>query len=128
MSSCQCDLSLLLHWLYGDDYIDHSRLESLVEKNSLTHPNFLKGSDEAKAFENSKYVKLYQSTLCKVDILSNIVDRAADGTLKTNARLKEIYGGYLAFAMEKIKEHWLFSLISFAGAITSIIALILYIF
>ena len=68
--SCRCDLSLLLHWLYGRDYVEHPRLESLVEKNSLTHPNFLKGPDEAKAFENSEYVKLHQSTLGKVDIIS----------------------------------------------------------
>lgn len=30
--SCRCDLSLLLHWLYGRDYVEHPRFESLVEK------------------------------------------------------------------------------------------------
>ena len=102
----------MLHWLYDNDYIDHPRLENLVKKNSLTHPNFLKGPDEAKAFENSEYVKLHQSTLCKVDIFSNIVDRAADKTLKTNARLREIYGGYQVFAIEKAKESWIFVLLA----------------
>ena len=70
--SCRYDLHLLLKHLYGDNYIDHPRLGNLVEKNSLTHPHFLKGAEEAEAFENSEYRKLHQTTLCKVDIISNI--------------------------------------------------------
>ena len=123
--SCRCDLSLLLDQLYGDDYIEHPHLESLVEKNSLIHPNFLKGADEAKAFTDSEYVKLHQSTLRKVDIISHIADRAASNKLRTNAKLTGIYGNYLVFAIEKIKESWLFVLFGIAGTIASIISLLL---
>ena len=118
--SCRCDLSLLLHWLYGDDYIEHPLLKNLVEKNSLTHPNFLEGPDEAKAFENSEYVKLHQSTLCKVDTISHIADRAAGSTLKTDAKLTGIYGNYFVFVMEKIKENWFFILLGIIGSVASI--------
>lgn len=118
--SCRCDLSLLLDQLYGDDYIEHPHLESLVEKNSLTHPNFLKGPDEAKAFENSEYVKLHQSTLRKVDIISHIADRAASSTLKTDAKLTGIYGSYFVFVIEKIKENWFFVLLGIIGSVLSI--------
>lgn len=118
--SCRYDLSLLLKRLYGDNYIDHRRLENLVEKNSLTHPHFLKGAEEAEAFKDSEYVKLHQSTLCKVDIISHIANRAAGSTLKTNAKLTGIYGNYLAFAIEKIKESWFFVLFGIAGTIASI--------
>ena len=115
--SCRCDLSLLLYRLYGHNYIEHPRLENLVEKNSLTHLDFLKGPDEAKAFENSEYVKLHQSTLCKVGIISYIADRAVDTTLKTNAKLTGIYGNYFVFVIEKIKENWFFALLGIIGLV-----------
>ena len=122
--SCRYDLSLLLKRLYGDNYIDHQRLENLVEKNSLTHPHFLKGLEEAEAFENSDYVKLHQSTLCKVDIISDIVDRVVSSTLKTDTKLTGIYGNYFAFAIEKMRESWFFVLWSIAGTIASILSLL----
>ena len=78
----RCDLSRLLVELYGANYIDHPRLKSLVKMNGISTLNFLKGEDEAKAFENGEYVKMHQSTLRKVDILSAISGQAADSTLK----------------------------------------------
>ena len=119
--SRRCDLSRLLVGLYGDRYISHPRLESLVKKNSISDLNFLNGEAESKAFDNGEYVKLHQSTLRKVDVLSHIIDLTSDNTLKTNARLTEIYGGYPTLAIEKMKEHWIFTLICIIGAITSII-------
>ena len=121
-----CDLARLLVALYGISYVAHPRLASLVEKNSISDLNFLTGEEESQAFDNGEYVKLHQSTLRKVDIFANILDRTADGTLKTNAMLTEIYGGYFAFAMEMVKEHWLFTLLSTFGAIASITGLVLY--
>ena len=79
-----------------------------------------KGPDEAKAFENSEYVKLHQSTLCKVDTISHIADRAAGSTLKTDAKLTGIYGNYFVFVMEKIKENWFFILLGIIGSVASI--------
>lgn len=118
--SCRHDLSLLLMQLYGDNYIHHRRLENIVEKNSLSHPHFLKGAEEVEAFENSNYVKLHQSTLCKVDIISHLVDRAVSRTLKTDAKRTGIYGNYFAFAIEKMRENWVFVLIGIIGSIASI--------
>lgn len=122
------DLARFLVDFYGVDYIGHPRLVCLVRKNSITDRNFLTGEEEAKAFDDGEYVKLHQSTLRKVDVLVDILERAAQGILKTNARRKEIYGGYFAFAVETIREHWLFALLGAIGAIASIIALVLYTF
>ena len=118
-SQC-CDLSRLLVGLYGDSYISHPRLENLVKKNSISDLDFLNGEAESKAFDNGEYVKLHQSTLRKVDVLSHIIDLTSDNTLKTNARLTEIYGGYPTLAIEKMKEHWIFILVCIIGAIASI--------
>lgn len=121
------DLSRLLIAIYGVGYIQHPRLTSLVEKNSITHRDFLDGKTEADAFINKQYVKLHQSTLRKVDVLANIVERAADGSLKTNSSRKDMYGNYLTAFIELIKENPIISavvgVISFVSAVAGIIAL-----
>ncbi|TWU60918.1 hypothetical protein V7x_52260 [Crateriforma conspicua] len=118
-----CDLARMLVSLYGVGYAGHPRLASVIEKNKISALNLLDGPQEAAAFESGEYVKLHQSTLRKVDVLANLAERAADGTLRTDARLREVYGGYLPAAAEMIREHWLFVLIGFVGAIASIIGL-----
>ncbi|PZV08384.1 MAG: hypothetical protein DCF22_20365 [Leptolyngbya sp.] len=119
------DLSRLLIAIYGVGYIQHPRLPSLVEKNQITHRDFLAGKAEADAFTNKQYVKLHQSTLRKVDVLANIVERAANGSLKTNSTWKDIYGGYPAAVIEIIKENPIISglvgLIGFVSAVVGII-------
>ena len=120
---CRRDLSRLLLELYGVNDIGHPRLESLVKKNDMSDRDFLNGEDEAKAFVDGRYVDLHRSTLRKVDVISDIANRAADGTLKTDARPIEIYGSYLAFAVAKAKEHWVISLIGILGAIASVVSL-----
>ena len=120
------DLARLMVGLFGIGYIGHPRLERLVEKNKITSLNFLSGKDEAQAFEQQEYVKLHQSTLRKVDILANIADRTIDGTIRTNAKLKDIYGSNFTYATEIIKDHWIFALIAFIGSIASIVGLALY--
>ncbi|MCD4727186.1 MAG: 3'-5' exonuclease [Pirellulales bacterium] len=115
------DLARILIDLYGVGYIGHPRLTNLIKLNSIGNLDLLPGEEEAKAFDNGEYVKLHQSTLRKVDILTNIVDRTADGTLKTLARKREIYGSNFAYAMEKIKEQWLFTLLGLVVVIGTII-------
>jgi hypothetical protein len=119
------DLSRLLLAIYGDNYIQHPRLKNLVEKNCISHRDFLDGKTEADAFENKQYVRIHQSTLRKVDAFANIVERAADGSLKTNSNWKNVYGSYSIAFMEFIKENPIIS--GFAillGLISSVIATI----
>ena len=117
------DLARVLTGLYGISYIGHPRLERLVERNKITKLNFLNGQQEADAFQAHEYVKLHQSTLRKVDILANIVERTGDGTLATDARRREIYGTYLGWAYELLREHPLIALLSLLGSLASIWAL-----
>lgn len=117
------DLSRLLTSIYGDKYIPHARLTNLIDKNSISDKDFLAGKDEAEAFDKKQYVKLHQSTLRKVDVLSNIVELAANGSLKTNSKEKDIYGNYFVAFAELIKENpiigGLIALIGFVSAVIS---------
>ena len=106
------DLARLLIGKYGIAYIGHPRLEKLMEKNHVTSKDFLVGQQEAIAFENKEYVKLHQSTLRKVDIFNNILDRAVDGTLKTNATLRDKYGISPQGTFEMIKNNWFFAFVA----------------
>jgi hypothetical protein len=117
------DLARVLVSLYGINYVGHPRLLRLVEKNKITKLNFLSGQEEADAFDAHEYVKLHQSTLRKVDIFANIIERTGDGTLATNARRREIYGGYLGWVYEILREHPFIALLSLIGSLASIWAL-----
>lgn len=122
------NLSGLLIDIYGVRYIPHPRLQNLIEKNHIGHRDLLDGKSEAEAFVDKQYVKLHQSTLRKVDIFANIIERAADGSLKTNASWKDTYGSYPAAVAELIKENILISsivgVIGFISAIVTIATVI----
>lgn len=122
--SKRIDLARLLVDLYGVAYIEHPRLASVVRLNHISDIDSLNGEQEAEAFQNGEYVKLHQSTLRKVDMMAGIVERAVDGTLKTKAKLIEIYGGYLAYTAELIKNHWMVAAIGLLSAILGMLAMI----
>ncbi len=119
------DLARALISMYGVGYVGHGphgRLHSLMELNKITAKDVLAGAEEAKAFENKEFVKLHQSTLRKVDIMANILERVQDGSLKTNASWRDLYGIHPAVVVEICKKHWALSLLAFAVAGIGLVA------
>jgi hypothetical protein len=111
------DLSRLLVDLYGVGYIGHPRLETLLKKNNIAALDFMAGQEEAEAFEKGKYVDLHRSTLRKVDIFSNLVQRAFDKTLKTNSTWKEAHGLSFKTILYLAKKHWIYTTIIVLGGL-----------
>lgn len=109
--SDKIDLSRLLIQCYGVNYIDHPRMEKLLEYNNISAKDFLSGQLEAEAFNNKKYVKLHMSTLRKVDVFSNILTRAINGKLKVKSTWKDIYGISFQGVYNYLIEKWWFQLI-----------------
>ena len=107
--------------LFGVGYIGHPRLVKIIEKNKITDRDMLTGEEEAAAFENKEYVKLHQSTLRKGDILANLFERTADGTLKTNSKWYEIYGIHPKILVELVREHWAFGILGFIVLVGSLL-------
>lgn len=105
------DLARLMVDLYGLSYIKHPRLDNLIDKNHITKKDYLIGSEEALCFENKEFIKLHQYTLRKVDILNTIIEKLSSNSLKTEAKLKEIYGLNPQGIHEMIKDRWYLSLI-----------------
>ena len=122
------DLPRILVDLFGVRYMGHPRLTKLIEKNKITQIDFLTGQQEADSFDAKEYVKLHQSTLRKVDVIANILEITLDGSLKTKAKWKEIYGGYIPWFTEFIRTHWVVSLIGLIGAALGIAQIVWRIF
>lgn len=123
--SYKIDLARLLISIYGVGYASHGdsgRLHTLLDLNSIKTRDALTGKQEAKAFEEKEYVKLHQSTLKKVDVIDNLLDRFIDGSLKTQAKWKDKYGYHPAIILELAQQHWIFSIIGLGAATISFFA------
>jgi len=90
--------------------------------NKITDMGFLAGGDEAAAFDNGDYVLLHQSTLRKVDVMANIAHRLVDGTLKTEANRRDIYGGYIQYLLNEAKDHWIVVVLGMAASVAGILS------
>ncbi len=104
------DLSRALIDIFGHKYIGHPRLIHLIKLNHIEPLDLLDGPGEADAFENKKYVELHQSTLRKVDVLSSILTRVVDGSIKTNSKWRDRNGIHPKIILEYIVKHWVFTL------------------
>ena len=111
------DLARLLIDIYGIRYIGHPRLETLLEKNSISRLGFLTGAEEAKAFEDKEFVALHQSTLRKVDVIANIAERAHDRSLKTNTSWWDMRGGGIIQFLKWLVENPLSVFVTFLVSI-----------
>lgn len=71
---------------YGSDYAKHPKLRSLMELNGGIHRYFLTGEEEVQAFHSNEFIKMHNSTLCKVGFLQIVVEKLARGKLRTSSR------------------------------------------
>lgn len=122
------DLARLMPDMYGGRYIGHPRMQKLVEKNRISDLDFLSGAEEAEAFENREFVKLHYSTLRKVDCLSTIAKRAAEGSLVTESAWREVYGSYGEAFGEWLSRHWVIQVIGAVFALLGFAATLYQIF
>ena len=116
----KADLARLLVERYGRAYTGHPRLTTLMEQNSIEHPDFLSGKEEAQAFDDGEFVKLHQSTLRKVDVIANVFERASEGSLATTANWWHLNGGRLISVTNYIGTHPLLSILGIILAGTGV--------
>lgn len=107
------DLARLFVDIYGKQYSKHPRFESLYRKNKITMTSFLKGAEEAEAFNKGEYVALHQSTLRKVDNMHNVLSLCVEGDLKTDSNIIQVYGLSPSGIFYAAKDNWAIALIMF---------------
>lgn len=77
------DLSDLLKEKYGKDYVDHPRMQKLMELNDGTHPDYLTGENEVQAFRNREFVRMHRSTIHKTHFFSKVFELLLSNKLIT---------------------------------------------
>lgn len=118
------DLARALIALYRITYVshgEHGRLHVLMELNQIKGKDAMTGAQEAEAFEKKEFVKLHRSTLRKVDVMADILERVLDGSLKTQATWTDKHGIHPAALVEVLKENWAWSFFLALAAILSFV-------
>lgn len=103
------DMPLILSKIYTSNFEEKGnsmRMINLAIRNNLFFNDALPGAEEAIAFDNKEFLKIYVSTLNKVDIMANIYNLLEIGDLKVRPSRVEIYGLTIAGIFEIIKETW----------------------
>jgi hypothetical protein len=80
------NLNDLLANRFGKDFAKDPRLKSLMELNGGVHRHFLSGAEEVQAFENSEFIRMHNSTLCKVGFFNSVIRKLISGKLHTASR------------------------------------------
>jgi hypothetical protein len=116
------DLARLFHDYLGPKFVEHPRFQKLLERNNMVPRNFLSGKEEAEAFARQEYVKLHQSTLSKVDTLSNLAEYAAEDRLKCDNGYFKRRGISFGTTGSIIKDHPIFAAASVVAVLLAIAA------
>lgn len=103
------DLSPALINIYGKNYSGHPRMEWLVSANNISRNAFLTGAEEAEAFAVGNFVAMHQSTLIKVQAISDIAYLARDQKLKTKSKIwRDVYCASISSWGQAFAANWLF--------------------
>lgn len=108
------DFAIVLIDIYTKSYSGHGefgRFYNLIKINDITNRAMLNGKQEAEAFKDGNFIGLHQSTLRKVNCLSDILYKTLDKSLITEAKFKDVYGVYPKALVEYVKDHWVWGLI-----------------
>ncbi|MCG8625995.1 MAG: hypothetical protein MJE68_28860 [Proteobacteria bacterium] len=117
------DLSKILSGIYGDGYIDDPKLEKLMEKNEISKLNFKTGKEEATLFKKRSYVALHQSTLAKVDLISDLWQLAYMEKLKQKNGWRKVHGSSFSAFVDWL---WAKPIFRFAMIILAILGILTY--
>ena len=90
-----------------------------MKANKMSSKGFLKGEEETDCFDNEEYIKLQISTLKKVDVICNILNRLVNGTLKANANKLQQH-------LNIMFDSTLYKILSLVGVLWTIISIPLF--
>src|ERR671913_267739 len=67
------NLRNMLSAKYESDYAKRPKMTSLMNLNGGSHRHFLTGAQEVEAFRQHEFIKMHNSTLCKVVFFKNVI-------------------------------------------------------
>lgn len=112
------DLARLLKEIYGNNYSNQPHLTEIMKLNSMGVRNYLAGKEEADAFDKKDFISLHQSTLKKVDVISNLANKTHEKKLKTNINWWQYRGGKISSIISMVYESiWVKIVLAILGLI-----------
>lgn len=79
------NLNEVLKDRFGSGYVKDPKMSSLMELNGGIHRHFLKGPEEVEAFKNSEFIRMHNSTLCKIGFFQSLIEKLIKGELVVSA-------------------------------------------
>lgn len=80
------NLDSLFRSKYGNDYVQKPRMAQLMDINGGRHRHFLTGPEEVNAFKSLEFIKMHNSTLCKVNFFEEVIELSIKGKLNTKSK------------------------------------------
>ena len=111
------NLNDMLSRKYGAGFAEHPKMKSLMEINGGVHRHFLTGEEELQAFGNNEFIRMHNSTLCKLGFFSHAIRKALTGKLKTVSK------GF-GIMLDRIFESRTAKFIGFASSAFAVIAVV----
>lgn len=104
--SKKIDLASLLIDIYGDNYIEHPKMISLIKLNKISEKDFMSGPDEGESFKINNFFKISMSCSRKVHAFASILDKAINNNLKVRTSWIQQYGVSIQGVYEMLQEKW----------------------
>lgn len=112
------NISALISNRYGWKYVKDPKMQNLMDLNGGRHRNFLTGVEEVTAFKANEFVKMHNSTMCKVYFLKVVIEKLITNTLRTE-------NNQLRYKINELYQNPIVQVLGIIGVIGTIISLMI---
>lgn len=111
------NISKLLRNRYGTNYAKNPKMLSLMELNGGRHRDFLKGDEEVSSYKAKEFVKMHNSTMCKVYFFKSVFNNLTTNKLITGTN-------QWRYKINKLYESPIVQILGVIGILGTIISLV----
>jgi hypothetical protein len=112
------NISKITGKIYGKDYAKDPKMLNLMLLNGGKERNFLVGEEEVRAYKAKEFVKLHNSTMCKVYFFSSVLYKIMYKKLRTE-------NNQLKYKINDLYQSPVIQILGIIGIIGTLISLIL---
>lgn len=115
------NISTLISEKYGYNYADDPKMLNLMIMNGGRHRDFLTGGEEVMAFKANEFIKMHNSTMCKVSFFKIVFNKMVSNKLKTNTNK-------LRYKVNELYQNPIVQILSIIGVIGTLVSLVVMLF
>lgn len=112
------NLSKLVRQRYGANYVEDPKMLNLMILNGGRDRNFLSGEEEVRAYKALEFIKLHNSTMCKVYFFKSVFYKLVNKKLRTKTNAYK-------YKINELYQHPIVQILSLIGIIGSLISLLI---